>query len=161
MFPHTITLYNVETAADPVSCEDKFINHITLLKSVLVDESKATTVRLSLSSRTSSLLADDNVTLYIPFSVTAADPLSGERKSFLPAADFWRTEDKSALWTLSAGLLKLPSASGCCFFIRGEAVHPDLDRNQLENLCAGNVFSVSSVSVRDFGGLRHWEVRAH
>lgn len=160
MFPHTITLYNVETIADPASCKDDTFSHITLLKGLLVDETKGVGVRSGLGVRGKSLAAADGVTVYIPFGVRAEDPLSGAEKYFLPAAEFWRTEDKGYFWTLSAGKQKNGSVSGGCFFIRGEAVHPEMDAAELEALYGGNLFWISSVDTKDFGGLQHWEVGA-
>lgn len=160
MFPHTITLYNVESITDPVSCKDCTINHITLLKNVLVDESKNVKIRLGLSARSNNFVADDNATLYIPFSAAALDPVSCSPKSFLPAPDFWRSDDKSPFWTLSVGKHINDTSSGSCFFIKGVAVHPDLNAEMLETLYGGNLFLISHVETKDFGGLQHWEVHA-
>ena len=161
MFPHTITLYNVETKVSPTTCTDETTNHITILKGVLLDETKSITIRRGLNARENGFVAADAITLYIPFGVTAIDPASGEEKTFLPAADFWRTENKTPFWTLSAGKQRSGPASGTSFFLRGEAVHPELDVGELETLYAGNAFTVSTVSTMNFGGLPHWEIGAN
>ena len=40
MFPHTVTLYNVETMTDITSFEETSVNHITVLRGVLLDAVK-------------------------------------------------------------------------------------------------------------------------
>lgn len=161
MFPHTVTLYNVETKTSPLTCRDETTNHITILKGVLLDETKSVAIRRSLNARENGFTAADAITLYIPFGVRAINPADGAEKTFLPAAEFWSAENKSPFWTLSVGKQKSGPASGSCFFLRGEGVHPDLDLSGLEALYTGNIFTISSVDTKDFGGLRHWEIGAN
>ena len=58
MFPHTVTLYNVSNEELPPTFEPVLTNYITVLRGVLLDESKASNVSKSrsypLSSRTLS-----------------------------------------------------------------------------------------------------------
>ena len=61
MFPHTITLYNISVETDRDTLNDTVTNHITILKGVLVDASKA------VNERESGLVSADAVDLYIPF----------------------------------------------------------------------------------------------
>ena len=41
MFPHVVTLYNVVTEEDPSTFEETTVNHITILRGVLLDAVKA------------------------------------------------------------------------------------------------------------------------
>lgn len=154
MFQHTATLYNVETYTDPITITDVIVNHITILRGVKLDATKSVNVRES------GQIGADEVTLYIPFDVQSVDGATGEKKKFLSPAQFWTAEDKSNFWTLSAGKQKIGYSTGACFFIKGEAVHPEMDIEALEKLYGGNVFDISTVNTLDFGGLPHWEVGA-
>lgn len=143
MFPHTVTLYNVERYTDPATLQDVEINHITVLRGVLLDESKASNVRKS------GLESADAANLYIPRTVRAYHGESGAEKAYAGSMAFWTAADKSGLWTLSDG--------GDTFFVRGEVVLPDADRQQIELQCDG-VYTVTKVDDKDYGGLPHWEV---
>ena len=72
MFPHTVTLYNISEDS-----EYHITSNITLLQGVLLDASKGVNVR------TSGIEGADAVNLYIPFSVSALDGMSGKRSVML------------------------------------------------------------------------------
>lgn len=145
MFPHVVTLYNTETVELP---EDDFkpalTNHITVLRGVLLDASKGSNVSKS------GLEGADAVNLYIPANVKAVDGITGEPKRYTGPIDFWRSDDKSDLWTLSVGRN--------CFFVKGEAVHPDWTLQTIEAAYDG-VYDVTKVDFKDYGeDMSHWEV---
>lgn len=146
MFPHTVTIYNVSTEVDKTTLTEKITNYITVLRGVLLDASKAANVR------TSGLEGADSVNLYIPFSVTAVDGLSGKEKKYIGPMEFWRMEDKSGHWTLS-----VTGHGGKTIFVKGEVVEPDLDEQKI-SLAYDDVYNVTKVDEKDFGSLKHWEV---
>lgn len=159
MFPHTVTLYNVEVRSDPDTVKDTFINHITILRGVLLDASRAVNVRES------GLTGADTAVMYIPFDVVAVDAAYAEMdnpptKKYVPPAVFWAAEDKSELWTMSAGIFKAGDISGSCRFVKGVAVHPDDPIEEIEVRHGGAAYDIAAVDTKDFGGLQHWEVRA-
>lgn len=147
MFPHTVTIYNAAVEYDD-DYNETLRNHITVLRGVLLDESKAANVR------TSGLEGADAAILYIPFTVDAVDGITGEKRKFIPPLEFWRLEDHSGYWTISTGSGKRDSSS---FFIKGEVVEPERDRDFLEG-AYDSVYSVTKVDEKDFGDLKHWEV---
>lgn len=153
MFPHTITMYNVEIRQDKDTVKDHLVNHITILRGVLVDASKAANVRES------GLVGADAVNLLIPFDVKASDGVTGEEKKFTDPLEFWAAEDKAGLWTMSVGGTKTHGVNGSCFFVKGEAVHPELDVQAIEMLYE-HVYDITTIDEKDFGGLQHWEVGA-
>ena len=119
-------------------------NYITVLRGVLLDESKASNVSKS------GLEGADAVNLYIPANVDAMDGVTGERKRYVGPIEFWRTEDKTGLWTLSV--------SRNCFFVKGEAIHPDWTVQTIE-AAYDSVYDVTKVDYKDYSGdMRHWEV---
>ena len=146
MFPHTVTLYNVSKEIDKSTFEDRTVNHITILRGVLLDASKAVNVR------TSGLDSADAVNLYIPFGVDATDGVTGKEKAFVGPVEFWPMEDKSGSWTLQPGQNT--------FFVKGEVVEPEADF-QLIALKYDGVYVVTKVDMKDFGGLQHFEVGAN
>lgn len=155
MYPHTITLYNISIETDKDTLEDRVTNHITILKGVLVDDSKAVNVRES------GLVGADAVNLYIPFDVEAVDGVTGEKKGYLPPIEFWRSEDMGRHWTLAISA-KGAALNGYTFFIKGvalppEGVRPDLVREVVEGMY-DDVYNITKVDTKDFGGLMHWEV---
>lgn len=154
MFPHTITVYNVSIETDKTTFEDKIVNHITVLRGVLLDASKAVNVRES------GLVGADAVNLYIPFDVEAVDGVTGEKKEYIGPLDFWKMEDKSNYWTMSVGGTKTHGVNGSCFFVKGEAVHPDLTVDKIEMMYE-HVCDISTIDDKDFGGLQHFEVGAN
>lgn len=143
MFPHTVTIYNVSSEFDKESFEDKMVNHVTILRGVLLDASKAVNVR------TSGLEGADSVNLYIPFNVKAVDGVTGAEKRYVGPLEFWSAEDKTGLWTLSTG--------GNSFFVKGEAVEPEASVELIEMKYDG-VYDITKVDEKDFGQLKHWEV---
>lgn len=144
VFPHVVTLYNVVTEEDPSTFEETTVNHITILRGVLLDAVKAKNVNES------GLVGADAVNLYIPIDVEAADGVTGEPKQYKGPIEFWRAEDKTGLWTLSTG--------ENTFFVKGEAVHPDWSAQKID-AAYDNVYNVNTVDFKDFGGdMSHWEV---
>ena len=143
--PHTVTVYNVERYTDQTTLEDKEINHITVLRGVFLDASKASNVRES------GLEGADAVNLYIPFSVDAVDGITGAAKKYVGPLEFWRAGDKSGIWTLST--------NRNTFFIKGEVVEPDRSVEYI-NMKYDNVYDVTKVDEKDFGSpdMQHWEV---
>lgn len=155
MFPHIITIYNVDAYTDPHTSKEVLTNYITILRGVLLDESKAVNVRES------GLVGADAVNLYIPLDVKAVDGITGTPKTYLSPVEFWKADDKSKFWTMSVGVAKSEATSGSCFFIKGEAVHPDESVDKLEMMYGGNVYDITTIDTKDFGGLQHWEVGAN
>lgn len=145
MFPHTVTLYNTETEETPeTGFTPTLVNHITILRGVLLDAVKAKNVNES------GLVGADSVTLYIPRDVEAVDGVTGEPKEHIGPIEFWRMDDKSGNWTLSAGQNT--------FFVKGEAVHPDWTGEKI-SAAYDDVYDVTKVDFKDFGGaMSHWEV---
>lgn len=154
MFPHTITVYNVEITTDKTTLRDVLVNHITILRGVLLDASKAVNVRES------GLEGADAVNLYIPFDVKAVDGVTGETKRYVGPLEFWRAEDKTGLWTLSIGGTKTHGVSGSCFFVKGVAVEPDRDVQFIE-MMYDHVYDISKIDEKDYGGLAHFEIGAN
>ena len=60
MFPHAVTVYNTYVETDPSTFEETTVNHITVLRGVLLDASKGSNVTKS------GLEGADAVNLYIP-----------------------------------------------------------------------------------------------
>lgn len=144
MFPHVVTVYNTYVETDPSTFEETTVNHITVLRGVLLDASKGSNVSKS------GLEGADAVNLYIPVSVEAVDGVTGQKKRYIGPIEFWRADDKSDLWTLSV--------SRDSFFIKGEAVHPDWTVQTTE-AAYDDVYSITKVDFKDFGGgMAHWEV---
>lgn len=145
MFPHTVTVYNVESRESPETGFQKDeIKYITVLRGVFLEASKASNVNKS------GLESADAVNLYIPFSTPAVDGVTGDVKRYVGPVEFWRAGDKKGLWTLSAG--------GNCFFVKGEAVHPDWSVQTIE-AAYDDVYEVTKVDMKDFGGdMAHFEV---
>lgn len=155
MFPHIITVYNTSIETDKATFEDKLINHITVLHGVLVDASKAVNVRES------GLVGADAVNLYIPFDVEAVDGVTGESKQYLEPLEYWKLDDKSGFWTLSVSSKQRAKATdNDTFFIKGEVVEPDATLEQIE-LNYDDVYDITKIDIKDFGGLQHFEVGAN
>lgn len=146
MFPHTVTIYNVTSEIDKDTLTEKLVNHMTILRGVLLDASKAANVTRS------GLEGADAVNLYIPFSVNAVDGVTGHEKKYATPMEFWRMEDKSGHWTLS-----VTGHGGKTIFIKGEVVEPDLTEEKI-SLAYDGVYNVTKVDEKDFGGLPHFEV---
>lgn len=155
MFPHTVTVYNVETELDKTTFQDVTINHITILRGVLLEARKAVNVRES------GLEGADAATLYIPFSVQGVDGVTGKQKWYVPPAEYWDMADKSEVWTLSISS-RNPNVNGNTFFIKGEVVEPDLDAQDIE-IKYDDVYDLTKIDPKDFGslGMQHWEIGAN
>ena len=145
MFPHTVTVYNVLSAPDPETFETRSETHITVLRGVLLDATKAVNVRAS------GLEGADEVSLYIPFGVEAVDGETGSVKQYEGPMVFWGAEDRTGLWTLSV--------DKNTFFVKGEAVEPGKDFFYVGMKYDG-VYLVTKVDEKDFGtpDMQHWEV---
>lgn len=146
MFPHTVTIYNVTSEIDHGTLGEKLTNHITILRGVLLDASKAANVTRS------GLEGADAVNLYIPFYVSAVDGVTGQEKQYAPPMEFWRMDDKSGHWTLS-----VTGYGGKTIFVKGEVVEPDLTEEKI-SLAYDGVYNVTKVDEKDFGGLPNFEV---
>lgn len=142
MFPHTVTLYNVDIVVNP-DLSETTVNHITILRGVLLDASKAINVR------TSGLEGADAVNLYIPYCVSAEDGVTRRKKRYVGPREFWMAEDKTDLWTLQ------PSNS--CFFVKGESIDATGSFEKI-GLEYDDVYVVTKVDDKDFGRLKHWQV---
>lgn len=155
MFPHTITLYNVSAETDKDTYDSQVVNHITLLRGVLLDASKAVNVRQS------GLVGADAVNLYVPFDVEAVDAVTGENKKYLPSVEFWRAEDRSGLWTFSI-TAKGAGLDGYTFFVKGSALPPEGTPPEkvvsVVEAMYDHVYNITKIDEKDFGGLSHWEV---
>ena len=86
MFPHTVTVYNVGRDVDLSTMEETLINHITVLRGVLLDASKGTNVTKS------GLEGADAVNLYIPADVSAVDGVTGTPRKYVGPVDFWAAD---------------------------------------------------------------------
>lgn len=154
MFPHTVTIYNVSVEIDKAAFQSKVVNHITILRGVLLDATKGVNVRESGNENA------DAVIVYIPFDVMAIDGLTGKLKKYIPPIEFWKTEDKTDLWTLA--ISAKGSKSGNSFFVKGEALPPEgvKPENVAEamELSYDHVYNITKVDEKDFGRLQHWEV---
>jgi hypothetical protein len=146
LFPHTVTIYTVLTEMERETFTEKRTNCITILRGVLMDAAKGVDVR------TGGLDGADVVTLYIPETVAALDPDTGEAKQFAGPWEFEKMADKSGYWTIS-----INGSAGQTFFIKGEIVEPRLDFGKIHEKF-DNVYNVTNVDYKDFGGLAHWEV---
>lgn len=148
MFPHTVTLYNVSTETDKSTFQDKTVNHITFLRGVLLDASRAVNVRVSGQD------GADAATLYVPFAAEAMDAVTGQRKQYLDPAEFWRVEDKSGYWTLTVG-------QGT-WFIKGEILpEEEWPPNKIREYMSSryvDIYNVTKIDKLDFGSLGHFEI---
>ena len=145
--PHTVTIYNVTQESDE-SFNDTQKSYITVIRGVFLEASKAANVRES------GLEGADAVNLYIPFSTPAVDGVTGAEKRYVGPQEFWRSADKSGLWTLSTD-----GNGGTTFFIKGNVVEPEKSEQQIEGLY-DDVYKVTKVDMKDFGSvsMRHFEV---
>lgn len=147
MFPHTVTLYTTRIESGG-RLGDITENYITVLKGVLLDASKAANVR------TSGLVGADAVNLYVPFDVEAVDGVTGKPKEYIGPVEFWRLDDKSGHWTLTTGQ--------DTWFVKGVAIPdpswPPEKVYGLINAMYDDVYNVTKVDMKDFGGLQHFEI---
>ena len=145
--PHTVTIYNVTQEQDQ-DFNDTQKRYITVIRSVMLQASKAANVRAS------GLEGADAVNLYIPFSAVAVDGVTGAEKRYVGPQEFWRATDKSKIWTLSTD-----GNGGTTCFAKGEVVEPDKTEEQIEMLY-DDVYKVTKVDMKDFGSpsMQHWQV---
>lgn len=142
MFPHTVTVYNTYTeTGDDYS--ETVTNYIAVLRGVFLDATKSENVRAT--GREGADAAD----LYIPPTVKVTDGVTGETLEYVGPREFYNAPDKTGLWTLSD--------SGTTFFIKGEVVEPDKDREEFE-MAYDDVYGVKTVDDKDYGTLRHIHV---
>ena len=97
---------------------------------------------------------EDNVTLYIPFSVRA-ESLAGGRVSFLPPKDYAACTDPEQHWTLQP---EGESAGRCGFFVKAVLTEPvSLEEAYDRYDC---VYTIAGCTVHDYGSssMRHYEV---
>ena len=97
---------------------------------------------------------EDNVTLYIPFSVRAESPAGG-RVTFLPPKDYAACTDPQRHWTLQP---EGESAGRCGFFVKAVLAEPvslEEARDRFDF-----VYPVAGFTAHDYGtpAMRHWEV---
>ena len=143
ILPHTVTVYNVVKETDKTTFEETTTNYMTVLTNVLLDASKGANVRQS------GLAGADAVTLYAPLDVTAVDAQTGEEKTYVDPMEFWAAEDKSGIWTFSTDRNTL--------ICKGVVVEPGKSVEYI-NMAHSDVYEVSKVDKKDFGGLAHFEV---
>ena len=152
--PHTVTLYN---AVRNRSFDALPALSITVLNGVFLDMglSKSAWGRKSDLNQTGLDIQED-AALFIPFSCSAVNALTGQPQTFVTPEAFDLLDDHSQVWT--AGLRGQGSGTDC-FFVKNRVVLPDAS---FLTLCQNfhGVFRVSSVLVRDFGSpsMRHWKV---
>ena len=97
---------------------------------------------------------EDNVTLYIPFSVRAESP-AGEKVTFLPPKDYAAFTDPERHWTLQP---EGESAGRCGFFVKAVLTEPISLEDARDRY--DFVYPVAGFTVHDYGtpAMRHWEV---
>ena len=97
---------------------------------------------------------EDNITVYIPFSVKAETP-SGEPATFLPPKAYAACTDPEQHWTLQP---EGESAGRSGFFVKGELASPiSLEEAHDQYDC---VYAIAGVTVHDYGSksMQHYEV---
>ena len=146
--PHTVTIYNVVQGTDASTFDDKQEIHITVIRGVFLEASKAANVRES------GLVSADAVNLYIPFSSPAVDGVTGVAQRFVRPQEFWHATDRTVLWTLSTD-----GHGGTTIFIKGEVVEPNKTVETIE-MQYDDVYTVTKVDEKDFGSpdMRHFFV---
>lgn len=126
-FPHTVTLLNTRVTTDPATMRDAEERYATVLCGVLLQG--AAGAKAGQNGRD----GEDVVTLYIPFSVLAADAATGENKQYIEPHAFWALEDRTGYWTLSGR--------------GGDRIVKD-----------GAEYTAVSIERFDYGALCHWRV---
>ena len=92
MFPHIVTVYNTYVETDHSTFEETTVNHITVLRGVLLDASKGSNVTKS------GLESADAVNLYIPFSVEALDGVTGIQRRYVGPKQMIKATYGRSLW---------------------------------------------------------------
>lgn len=137
--PHVVTIVN--------SYQDDMMrtkNYLTVLDGVFYDAAKGSNVRQS------GLENADSVTLFIPFTVNAYDPISGARKFYIPARQYDALTDKQNYFTLST--------DETCFFVKGVITEETASFKAIN--AKYDAHRITKVDEKDFGskGMQHWEV---
>ena len=143
VLPHTVTVYNVATVTDKTTFDETTVNYMTVLSGVLLDATKGSNVRAS------GLVNADSVTLHIPMGLVGIDAQTGAEKTYVEPMVFWAAEDKTDKWTLST--------DENTFFVKGNVVEADKSYEYI-SMAHSDVYNVTKVDVKDFGGLAHLEV---
>ena len=136
--PHTVSL---------ISCHSG-TPQLTILRGVMLQGPNG---RAALNRGES---VEDNVTLYIPFSVKAETP-DGEESTFLPPLAYAACPDPSEHWTLQP---EGESAGRCSFFVKDAIPEPCSLAEAREKY--DYVYVVAGWQLHDYGSraLQHWEV---
>ena len=136
--PHTVSLISYHSGTP----------QLTILRGVMLQGPNG---RAALNRGES---VEDNVTLYIPFSVRAETPDGGE-STFLPPLVYAACPDPSEHWTLQA---EGESAGRCGFFVKGELTEA-VTLEEARESC-DYVYVIAGYTVHDFGSksMRHYEV---
>lgn len=125
--------------------------NVTLLHGVLIDSHAGGVLYKS------GLQSDDAATLYVPESVEATDPISGQAKAFCSPEKYIQQPDKSGIWTLITN----GKQSGCdCYIVKGRIDLREKTDYQTLRKSGLEVYRVSSCDFRDYGSrrLHHWQV---
>ena len=109
------------------------VPHITALEGVLLEETGGA------SFGEGGPEAADEARLFIPFQVTARAVPQGTPRRYLPPEAFEKAEDRSGFWSVDG-------RRGWAF-VKGETAP-----------AGRRMYTVRRVAVRDFGGLKHWEI---
>lgn len=143
--PHTVTIYNIVRETDPATLDEIEHVYITILRGVMLQASKGANVRES------GLEEADAANLYIPFTVEAVDGKTGAAKTYEKPQEFFKSADRSGLWTLSYN-----GNGGETLFIKGEFISDNMTVVQYHDDC----YKVTKVDAMDYGSadMRHWEV---
>lgn len=144
LLPHTVTVYNSYETTDMTTFEEVRVNNMTVLSGVLLDATKGANVRQS------GLVDADAVTLHIPLGIVGVDAVTGEEKEYIEPILFWALDnsEKPHYWTLSVGQET--------FFAKGAVVEADKDFEYISTKYP-DVYLVTKVDRKDFGGLAHFE----
>lgn len=139
--PHSVTVYNVRR--DGKVC-------MAFLDGVFLDTSRGGGVVKN------GAVSEDAAALFIPLDCRAVDPVGGQAQSFCEPKEFDRLENCGGFWTVGP---RDGRSCADCFFVRGKVVEPGMGFAEMKDRYE-DVFRVSSVAVRDFGGenMRHWQI---
>lgn len=143
--PHTVTLYHL--IEDDITAEKTY--NITVLDGVFLDIAQGTNIAKT------GMNDADRVTLFVPFSVNAYDPITGNKKNYLPPKTWNEVSDKESYYTFETGG---KSSSADCFFIKGEII--DTSGYSAMRTRYDFIYDVTTVDIRDFGSARmqHFQV---
>lgn len=143
--PHTVTIYNVLIDRDPATFEEEERLYVTVLRGVFLEAAKAANVAKT------GLEGADAANLYIPFSVSAVDGVTGVEKAYAGPQEFYNAADRAGLWTLSVN-----GNGGETLFVKGDVVEDSVLKVYAHDDC----YRVTKVDAKDFGSatMQHWEV---